>query len=103
MTNPAIDSLREYRGMSLKTRFGNLKKRAGRRRQPDRDSVLDSPFVANGEFCRDGARIRRSGVIHWIAASRQAGGEDALRRWGLERIRAEAEGRCAFGARAIWC
>ena len=37
VTNPPIDSLREHRVMSLKTRFGNLKNVLDRVVQPDRD------------------------------------------------------------------
>ena len=50
VTNPPIDSLREFRVMSLKTRFGNLKNVLDEIQRPDRDSVLDSPFLANAQF-----------------------------------------------------
>ena len=46
VTNPPIDSLREYRVMSLKTRFGNLKNVLDEDSSPDRDIwCVESPFV----------------------------------------------------------
>ncbi len=56
VTNPPIDSLREFRVMSLKTRFGNLKNVLDEDSSQTEILVLDSPFVANAEFdelCRN--------------------------------------------------
>jgi glutamate synthase (NADPH/NADH) large chain len=50
VTNPPIDSLREYRVMSLKTRFGNLKNVLDEDSSQTEILVLDSPFVANAQF-----------------------------------------------------
>ena len=50
MTNPPIDSLREYRVMSLKTRFGNLKNVLDEDSSQTEILVLDSPFVGNAQF-----------------------------------------------------
>ncbi len=50
VTNPPIDSLREYRVMSLKTRFGNLKNVLDQSSSQTEILVLDSPFVANAQF-----------------------------------------------------
>jgi glutamate synthase (NADPH/NADH) large chain len=50
VTNPPIDSLREYRVMSLKTRFGNLKNVLDEDVSQTEILVLDSPFVANAQF-----------------------------------------------------
>ncbi|MBB3994060.1 glutamate synthase (NADPH/NADH) large chain [Sulfitobacter undariae] len=56
VTNPPIDSLREFRVMSLKTRFGNLKNVLDEDSSQTEILVLDSPFVGNAEFdelCRN--------------------------------------------------
>jgi glutamate synthase (NADPH/NADH) large chain len=50
VTNPPIDSLREYRVMSLKTRFGNLKNVLDEDSSQTEIFVLDSPFVANSQW-----------------------------------------------------
>jgi glutamate synthase (NADPH) large chain len=50
VTNPPIDSLREYRVMSLKTRFGNLKNVLDEDSSQTEILVLESPFIANAEF-----------------------------------------------------
>ena len=96
VTNPAIDSLREYRVMSLKTRFGNLKNVLDEDSSQTEILVLESPFVANGEFAE---MVREFGdQVAFIDCTFPAGaGEDALRD-GLERIRAEAEDAVRSGA-----
>ncbi|MEM9780777.1 MAG: glutamate synthase central domain-containing protein, partial [Pseudomonadota bacterium] len=50
VTNPPIDSLREHRVMSLKTRFGNLKNVLDEDNSQTEILTLDSPFVSNGQF-----------------------------------------------------
>ena len=50
VTNPPIDSLREFRVMSLKTRFGNLKNVLDEDSSQTEILVLDSPFVGNAQF-----------------------------------------------------
>ncbi len=50
VTNPPIDSLREYRVMSLKTRFGNLKNVLDEDSSQTEILVLASPFVGNAQF-----------------------------------------------------
>ncbi|HJO50037.1 MAG TPA: glutamate synthase central domain-containing protein, partial [Sulfitobacter pontiacus] len=50
VTNPPIDSLREFRVMSLKTRFGNLKNVLDESSAQTEILVLDSPFLANAQF-----------------------------------------------------
>ncbi|MBL4874801.1 MAG: hypothetical protein JKY41_15825 [Rhodobacteraceae bacterium] len=50
VTNPPIDSLREFRVMSLKTRFGNLKNVLDQDSSQTEILTLDSPFVSNGRF-----------------------------------------------------
>ena len=96
VTNPAIDSLREFRVMSLKTRFGNLKNVLDEASHQTEIVVLDSPFVANGAFevmtSELGARVVGIDCTFPVDA-----GEDALRT-ALERIRAEAEDAVRSGA-----
>ena len=50
VTNPPIDSLREFRVMSLKTRFGNLKNVLDEDSSQTEILVLESPFVGNAQF-----------------------------------------------------
>ncbi len=50
VTNPPIDSLREYRVMSLKTRFGNLKNVLDEDSSQTEIVVLGSPFVGNAQW-----------------------------------------------------
>ena len=50
VTNPPIDSLRENRVMSLKTRFGNLTNVLDEDSSQTEILSLDSPFVSNGKF-----------------------------------------------------
>ncbi len=96
VTNPAIDSLREFRVMSLKTRFGNLKNVLDQENDQGGVLVLDSPFVANGQF---DAMVQAFGTrVTFIDCTFAAGaGADALRD-GLTRIRAEAEDAVRSGA-----
>ena len=89
VTNPPIDSLREDRVMSLKTRFGNFANVLDRdARQPD-VMVLDSPVLLNGEWEKliehfgDNAQV--------IDCTFEAGaGPEALKA-AIARIRTEAE------------
>ncbi|PZX41281.1 glutamate synthase (NADPH) large subunit [Roseinatronobacter thiooxidans] len=96
VTNPAIDSLREFRVMSLNTRFGNLKNVLDEDSSQTEILVLESPFVANGEFAE---MVREFGdQVAFIDCTFPAGaGDDALR-GGLERIRSEAEDAVRSGA-----
>ncbi len=89
VTNPPIDSLREHRVMSLKTRFGNLKNVLDEDSSQTEILVLESPFVANAQF----ERLAESFNAPWVEIDcciDADGGEGALQA-GLERIRAEAE------------
>ena len=94
VTNPPIDSLREFRVMSLKTRFGNLKNVLDESSAQTEILVLDSPFVGTAQFdelCK-----------HFNAPCTTidctfSDGPNALRD-GLARIRAEAEDAVRSGA-----
>ena len=96
VTNPPIDSLREYRVMSLKTRFGNLKNVLDEDSSQTEILVLDSPFVANAQFEEMVKNFGESVVT--IDCSFPAGGEASSLREGLARIRAEAEDAVRSGA-----
>ena len=52
VTNPPIDSLREHRVMSLKTRFSNLKNVLDQDNSQTEILQLESPFVSNARFAR---------------------------------------------------
>jgi glutamate synthase (NADPH/NADH) large chain len=96
VTNPPIDSLREGRVMSLKTRFGNLRNVLDENSSQTEILVLESPFLGNSEF---DVLVERFGehVAFIDCTFPSAGGQDALRK-GLERIRAEAEDAVRSGA-----
>ena len=96
VTNPPIDSLREGRVMSLKTRFGNLRNVLDETNSQSEILVLESPFLANAEF---DVLVHRFGAqVAFLDCTFPAdGGPDALR-LGLERIRAEAEDAVRSGA-----
>ncbi|BDW87042.1 glutamate synthase large subunit [Roseicyclus marinus] len=96
VTNPPIDSLREYRVMSLKTRFGNLKNVLDEDSSQTEILVLESPFVANAQF---EAMVRHFNAEHvTIDCTFPAGGKPDALREGLERIRHEAEDAVRSGA-----
>ncbi|MEM6439263.1 MAG: glutamate synthase large subunit [Pseudomonadota bacterium] len=89
VTNPPIDSLREHRVMSLKTRFGNLKNVLDQDSSQTEILTLETPFVSNGEFeAMKGAFGQSVRVID--CAFPAGAGQGALRE-RLEAIRTEAE------------
>ena len=99
VTNPPIDSLREYRVMSLKTRFGNLKNVLDEDSSQTEILVLDSPFVGNAQF---DAMVKHFGdAVVTIDATFAAGADKNGLRYGLERIRQEAEDAVRSGAAHI--
>jgi glutamate synthase (NADPH) large chain len=89
VTNPPIDSLREHRVMSLKTRFGNLKNVLDQDNSQTEILQLESPFVSNAGFEAMLAGVRRCDVVT-IDCTFAPGEAEALRD-GLERVRTEAE------------
>ncbi len=96
VTNPPIDSLREFRVMSLKTRFGNLKNVLDESSAQTEILVLDSPFVGNAQF-NDLKRHFNAPSVEIDCSFAVGSGKDALRK-GLDRIRAEAEDAVRSGA-----
>ncbi|WP_439137135.1 glutamate synthase large subunit [Roseicyclus sp.] len=96
VTNPPIDSLREYRVMSLKTRFGNLKNVLDEDSSQTEIFVLDSPFVGNAQFAAMVGHFNAEHVV--IDCTFPAGGKsDALHK-ALEQIRHAAEDAVRSGA-----
>ncbi|MAQ82142.1 MAG: glutamate synthase large subunit [Maritimibacter sp.] len=96
VTNPPIDSLREYRVMSLKTRFGNLKNVLDEDSSQTEIIVLDSPFVANAQFDILVENFNAP-MVEIDCTFPKDGDENALRA-ELTRIRAEAEDAVRSGA-----
>ncbi|MEL6888352.1 MAG: glutamate synthase central domain-containing protein, partial [Pseudomonadota bacterium] len=94
VTNPPIDSLREYRVMSLKTRFGNLKNVLDESSAQTEIITLDSPFVGNAQW--DEIATHFNADLIEIDCT-FAAGTGALSA-GLARIRAEAEDAVRSGA-----
>ncbi len=96
VTNPPIDSLREHRVMSLKTRFGNLKNMLDEDSSQTEIIVLESPFVGNVQFERLVESFNAPMAEIDCCIDTQSG-EGALAE-GLARIRAEAEDAVRSGA-----
>ncbi|MGD9294382.1 MAG: glutamate synthase large subunit, partial [Roseobacter sp.] len=94
VTNPPIDSLREYRVMSLKTRFGNLKNVLDEDSSQTEIITLDSPFVGNAQFDELMRQFNAEAVEIDCTFSSGVGNLSA----GLRRIRAEAEDAVRSGA-----
>ena len=94
VTNPPIDSLRESRVMSLKTRFGNLKNVLDEDGSQTQILQLESPFVANAEFDE---MMNHFGESVTVIDCTFAKGAGALQQ-GLERIRAEAADAVSSGS-----
>ena len=89
VTNPPIDSLREFRVMSLKTRFGNLKNVLDEDSSQTEIIVLESPFVGNAQF--EELKTHFSAPMTEIDCTFPAGGGENALREALDRVRAEAE------------
>ena len=94
VTNPPIDSLREFRVMSLKTRFGNLKNVLDESSAQTEILVLDSPFVGNAQWDELTRNFNADLVTIDCTFERGTGTLQA----GLARIRAEAEDAVRSGA-----
>ena len=94
VTNPPIDSLREYRVMSLKTRFGNLKNVLDEDSSQTEIIVLDSPFVGNAQFDALVGAFNSPHVEIDCTFTPGAGALDAA----LRRVRTEAEDAVRSGA-----
>ncbi len=89
VTNPPIDSLRETRVMTLKTRLGNLGNILDEDPTQCDMLMLDSPVLSNAEHAAMRAYMGET-VAEVDCTYAAAEGEAGLRR-GIERIRREAE------------
>ena len=96
VTNPPIDSLREFRVMSLKTRFGNLKNVLDEDSSQTEIIVLESPFVANAQFEELVGHFNAE-MCEIDCTFPRDGGPQALQE-GLERIRSEAQDAVRSGS-----
>ncbi len=98
VTNPPIDPLREYRVMSLKTRFGNLGNICDE--DPSQTAILEasSPILTNRDFealcAYFGPRLRH------LDCSFPVDGSESLGE-ALERLRAEAEEAVRGGCESL--
>ncbi len=89
VTNPPIDSLRERRVMTLKTRLGNLSNVFDEDRSQTDILVLESPVLSSGEF--DGMVAYMEDSVAVIDATFGVTDEGKPLTAALERIRQEAE------------
>ena len=96
VTNPPIDSLREYRVMSLKTRFGNLKNVLDEDSSQTEILVLDSPFVGNSQF--DKLVEAFDAPATTIDCTFDADDGPGALNAALQRVRSEAEDAVRSGA-----
>ena len=89
VTNPPIDSLRETRVMSLKTRLGNLGNVLDEAAEQLDLLQLDSPVLSNAEFAAMHGYMGRNACVIDCTVPVLDTGIDL--RGGIERIRREAE------------
>ncbi|EBA16918.1 glutamate synthase, large subunit [Roseobacter sp. SK209-2-6] len=94
VTNPPIDSLREFRVMSLKTRFGNLKNVLDEDSSQTEIVVLESPFVGNSQWAKLVEQF--NAPLAEIDCSFDPASESLSQ--ALARVRAEAEEAVRSGA-----
>jgi glutamate synthase (NADPH/NADH) large chain len=94
VTNPPIDSLREFRVMSLKTRFGNLKNVLDEDGSQTEILVLDSPFVGNAQF----EELFKHFNADMVTIDCSFDASETNLNAALARIRAEAEDAVRSGA-----
>ena len=88
VTNPPIDSLRESRVMSLRTRFGNLRNVLDESNEQTEILSLESPFLSNAQFDHIVGQFGDSVIT--IDCTFDGSNDGALRE-ALDRIRAEVE------------
>ena len=92
VTNPPIDSLREERVMSLKTRFRNLGNVLAQDENQTDVFVLESPAISTGMYQRLKDHIEgRFYEIDCVFPVRDGVPQEHALREAIERIRAEAE------------
>jgi glutamate synthase (NADPH) large chain len=89
VTNPPIDSLRERRVMTLRTRLGNLGNILDEDQSQCRLLQLDSPVLSNAEFAA--MRTYMGETAAEIDCGFDAGGGSGALRAAIRRIQQEAE------------
>ena len=89
VTNPPIDSLREHRVMSLRTRFGNLRNLLEEDHAEVAAAIYDTPFLSNAAY--DAVMRHFGSTVAEIDCSFPADGDANALQEGLSRIRSEAE------------
>ncbi|WP_374763063.1 glutamate synthase large subunit [Yunchengibacter salinarum] len=89
VTNPPIDSLRENRVMSLKTRFGNFANVLEEGHTQTGVLVLESPVITNREW--QALQDQFGDTVHRIDCTFDARGGDNALKDALDRVRREAE------------
>ena len=99
VTNPPIDSLREHRVMSLKTRFGNLRNVLDDEDGQFAAAVHDTPFLSNGAF--DAVIAHMGDTVHEVECSFAATDDRDALHSTLMRIRSEAEDAVRSGQRHL--
>ena len=96
VTNPPIDSLREYRVMSLRTRLGNLGNILDRNESQMRLLRLESPVLSNAEFAAMRAYLGEAATA--IDCTFRNDDDDLALRRAMHRIQREAEDAVRGGA-----
>ena len=96
VTNPPIDSLREYRVMSLKTRFGNLRNVLDHTTDQSETLLLETPFVSNARFV-EMVKYFGDDVVEIDCTFPKTDDANALQS-ALGRVRLEAEEAVRAGA-----
>jgi glutamate synthase (NADPH) large chain len=99
VTNPPIDSLREHRVMSLKTRFGNLNNVLDEDNSQTNILTIESPFVSNARFAHL-AQHEAATAVEIDCTFAAGAGPNSLRD-ALTEIRLEAEEAVRAGANHI--
>ena len=96
VTNPPIDSLREYRVMTLNTRLGNLGNILNQDEGQTRLIQLETPILSNAQFRGLSSHIGSNAAVIDCTFN-VSDGENALRE-AMDRVRTEAEDAVRGGA-----
>ena len=96
VTNPPIDSLREYRVMTLNTRLGNLGNILNQDEGQTRLIQLETPILSNAQFRGLYSHIGSNAAVIDCTFN-MSDGENALRE-AMDRVRTEAEDAVRGGA-----
>ncbi|MBL8671697.1 MAG: glutamate synthase large subunit, partial [Alphaproteobacteria bacterium] len=103
VTNPPIDSLRERRVMSLKTRIGNLGNILDEDEAQLRILELDSPYLTNAEYraLRDYLGDGAVEIDCTFPCPAEGKPDDAALKDAIKRVQAEAEDAVRGGAMQV--